>query len=75
MVEAVLVVLSLSGHLLSITHLGEPPGKTFTSGQACLDWFDTDEGTKVIVDVSNTAQHIYPVPVHVVPVCHHPNEA
>jgi hypothetical protein len=74
-VEAVLLVMSLSGQMLGVTHIGEPPGKTFASGRECFDWLSTEEAAKIIVDVSNMAQHNFPTTIRVVPVCHHPNQA
>jgi hypothetical protein len=75
MVEALLVVMSLRGEILGVTHIGEPPGKMFTSIQQCMDWLDTEEANKIFLDMSNTMEQIYPAPVRTVSACHKPNEA
>jgi hypothetical protein len=75
MVEALLVVMSLRGEIFGVTHLGEPPGKMFTSMQECTDWLDTEEANKIVVDMGNVVEKIYPVPVRIAPACRKPNEA
>jgi hypothetical protein len=75
MIEALLVVMSLRGEILGVAHLGEPPYKVFTSMKRCTDWLDTEEADKVMVDLGNSMEKIYPMPVRTAPACRQPNEA
>jgi hypothetical protein len=73
MVEALVIVLSLNGGVLGTIHLGEDR-KLFDTNEACQSWFDTDEGSIAVVDVSASAKAIFPVPIQTMPACWDPNE-
>lgn len=73
MVEALVIVLSLSGVLVGTMHIGEDR-KLFDTNAACQTWFDTDEGSTAVVDMSVSVKAIFPMPVKTMPACWEPGK-
>jgi len=73
MVEALIIVLSLKGVLVGTMHIGEDR-KLFDTNETCQAWFDTDEGSNAVVDISVSVKEIFPMPVKIIPACWDPNE-
>lgn len=68
MVEALVIVLSLTGVMVGTVHVGNDR-KLFDTNEACQSWFDTDEGSNAVVDISVSMKEFFPMPVKFEPVC------
>ena len=73
MVEALIIVLSLKGALVGTMHIGEDR-KLFDTNETCQVWFDTDDGSNAVVNISVSVKAIFPMPVKIIPACWDPNE-